>query len=111
MTERHCKVCDGWHDLSEPWPHNCLPERNWTRSELACPHIATDTMQPVQSMLDGKFYDSKSALRRTYKQAGVTEVGNDSSVVNPKPYAKQKPKRAEVRAAVRTAFSRAGMGA
>ncbi|UPK02389.1 hypothetical protein [Bradyrhizobium sp. 170] len=34
-------------------------------------------MDPVQSQLDGRMYDSKSALRATYRATGVTEVGND----------------------------------
>jgi len=111
MTERYCKVCDGWHDLNKPWPDNCRPEPNWNRSELPGPNIIGDNMGAVQSMLDGKFYDSKSALRKTYKQAGVTEVGNDSSILAPKPFKKPRPKREEVKASVRKAFSRAGMGA
>lgn len=111
MAERFCKVCEGWHDLDKPWPDNCLPERNWTRSDLAAPLIATDTMQPVQSMLDGKFYDSKSALRATYKAAGVVEVGNDSSVTNPKRKVPSKPDRKAIKDSVDRAFSRAGLGA
>lgn len=39
--------------------------------------VIDDTMAPVQSMVDGKKYDSKSALRRHYRAAGVYEVGND----------------------------------
>lgn len=106
--ERLCKVCGGWHDLDKPWPDNCLPERNWTRSDLAAPMIIQDTMQPVQSMLDGKMYDSKSALRQTYKAAGVVELGNEAPK---KPKAPERPKRAEVKAAVSKAFSQAGLGA
>lgn len=40
-------------------------------------YINTDTIDPVQSQLDGKMYDSKSALRATYKAAGYLEVGNE----------------------------------
>lgn len=47
------------------------------RSDLPMPRIASDSMAPVQSMLDGLMYDSKSAIRATYKAAGVIEVGND----------------------------------
>lgn len=47
------------------------------RSALPAPMISTDTMPETQSMLDGKYYTSKSALRQTYRQAGVEEVGND----------------------------------
>lgn len=31
----------------------------------------------LESMVDGKIYDSKSALRAHYKRAGVIEKGND----------------------------------
>ena len=83
-----------------------------TRSDLAAPSVISDVMKPVQSMLDGKMYDSKSALRATYKAAGVTEVGNDSSVTGkPKFMGKRKACRKDVRGAVDRAFSRAGLGA
>lgn len=68
-------------------------------------------MDPVKSMLDGKLYTSKAALRATYKAAGVTEVGNDSSIMSPKPFKKPKPDRKAIKAAVGKAFSRAGLGA
>lgn len=110
MRERWCKCCGGWHHL-DAWPHNCLPERNWNRSDLPAPMVIGDSMDPVQSMLDGKLYDSKAALRATYKQAGVVEVGNDSSVLEPKPFKKPKPDRKAIKAAVGKAFSQAGLGA
>ena len=80
-------------------------------SDLPAPRVIRDTMDPVQSMLDGKLYDSKAALRSTYKAAGVVEVGNDSSVTEPKPFKRPKPNRNEVKAAVGKAFSQAGLGA
>jgi hypothetical protein len=110
MREQFCRVCGGWHNL-EAWPGNCLPERNLTRSDLPGPMIITDTMDPVQSQLDGKMYDSKAALRSTYRAAGVIEVGNDSSVTDPKPFKRPKPKREDIKASVNKAFSRAGLGA
>jgi len=85
--------------------------RYHARSELSAPSFIRDNMDAVQSMLDGKMYDSKSALRATYKQAGVVEVGNDSSVFNPAPPPKPKISKAKVRATVDKAFSRAGLGA
>jgi hypothetical protein len=108
--QRFCRVCGGWHE-PEAWPHNCMPERNLARSDLPGPMIISDTMEPVQSQLDGKFYDSKAALRSTYRAAGVVEVGNDSSVADPKPFKRPKPKREEIKASVNKAFSRAGLGA
>lgn len=109
--ERFCRVCGGWHDLNEPWPFNCIPEAVHARSDLPSPMLIADSMTPVQSMLDGQMYDSKSALRRTYKQAGMVEVGNDPSITNPKPRQKPKADRAAVKAAVRKAASQAGLGA
>lgn len=74
------------------------------RSHLACPRIASDAMEPVQSQLDGKFYDSKSALRATYKAAGVIEVGNDPARLRPR----QKPKidRRKIRDTIEKATAR-----
>lgn len=109
MAIRLCKVCGGWHDLERPWPDNCRDEPNWAQSDLPGPYIASDTMQPVKSMLDGKMYDSKSTLRRTYRAAGVVEVGNDPAMFR-KPK-KRPPDRQKIRAAVNKAFSRAGLGA
>jgi len=78
------------------------------RSTLAAPHLVTDSMPPTQSMLDGKLYDSKSRLRRTYKAAGVIEVGNDVPMTPPAP---KRPRREDIKAAVGRAFSKAGLGA
>jgi hypothetical protein len=60
------------------------------------------------SMLDGKLYDSKSRLRRTYREAGVTEVGNDVPTAPPP---MKRPRREDIKAAVGKAFSKAGLGA
>jgi len=88
-----------------------MPEAMGVRGNHAAPLLALDTMEPVQSMLDGKMYDSKSALRATYRQAGVTEVGNDSSVLNPKPKQRKKVTREDVRPSIAKALSQAGFGA
>lgn len=81
------------------------------RSHLPAPQVIGDTMDPVQSMLDGKLYDSKSRLRATYREAGVVEVGNDPSVTDPKPFRKPKPDRKAIRASLERAASRVGLGA
>ena len=109
MRQRFCRCCEGWHD-PEAWPGNCMPQAP-QRSELPGPMIITDTMAPVQSQLDGKMYESKSALRATYRAAGVIEVGTDSSVTDPKPFKRPKPKRDDIKASINKAFSRAGLGA
>ena len=99
--ERLCKVCRCWHDLDQPWPSECYGHTDRAASELPSPMIISDHMNPVQSQLDGKMYDSKSALRATYKAAGVVEVGNDSSfTTDPKPYKPPKPNRNEIEKSV-----------
>jgi hypothetical protein len=64
------------------------PRHEPKRSDLPCPRLMTDIMEPVQSQLDGRMYDSKSALRATYRAAGVIEVGNDPARLRPR---KKKP--------------------
>lgn len=78
------------------------------RSDLPCPLIMSDVMEPVQSMLDGKMYDSKSALRATYRAAGVIEVGNDPQRLVPR----KKPKidRRQVKTTLEKAAARFNNG-
>lgn len=104
-TYRYCSSCKETHDV-EAWPALCMkaPPK---RSHLAAPMLIRDSMEPVRSMLDGLPYDSKSTLRRTYREAGVIEVGNEK----PKPPPKPKPDTKAIGAAVDKALSRAGFGA
>lgn len=105
--ERFCKVCKGWHN-PEAWPHNCMPERNWARSDVSAPMIIADHMEPVQSQLDGKMYDSKSRLRATYRDAGMIEVGNDPARFRkPKP---PKPDRKAIKESIEKAEARFNRG-
>lgn len=46
-------------------------------------HIMKD-IEPYQSMVDGTWITSRSKHREHLKAHGVQEVGNDSSVLNPK---------------------------
>lgn len=71
------------------------------RSDLPCPYLASDTMEPVQSMVDGQFYSSKAKMRASYKAAGVVEVGNDPARL------KQQPKPASDRKAIRKSIEKA----
>lgn len=106
--QRLCKTCGGWHDLDRPWPDNCR-EPVWTRQHLAAPRINADSMNPVQSMTNGRYYDSKSALRAEYKRAGVIEVGNDVPTSKPAPDRAALKKQRQ--ASIGKALSRAGFGA
>lgn len=102
MRERFCRLCGNWHSL-EAWPSACTPVET-ARSALPVPFVASDGMRPVQSMLDGKMYDSKSALRATYRAAGMIEVGNDASRLRPK--SAPAPDREGIRASLRKASER-----
>lgn len=114
--ERFCKLCGGWHKL-DAWPSACFPKHNVARSSLPMPMLIGDNIEPTQSMADGKMYTSKAALRATYLPSGnpdgkrYTEVGDDRSVTEPKPFRKPRPKREEIKASVNKAFSMAGLGA
>jgi hypothetical protein len=63
------------------------------RSDLPCPMVISDHIEPVQSMADGNYYSSKSSLRKTYKPSGnpegasYVELGNEK--VSAPPAAKQ----------------------
>lgn len=77
--------------------------------DLASPAVISDTMESVQSMLDGRRYDSKSRLRRTYKEGGVIEVGNDPSIMDPKPFRPPRPDPEAIRASVARGISLANL--
>jgi hypothetical protein len=113
-TYRLCKVCGDIHDVAQ-WPDN---HREWVpdnRSDLAAPMLIRDSMDAVQSMLDGKMYDSKRGLRKTYREAGVIEVGDDKSYTDPERLAERKrlkqASKKKIEASVGRAMSRAGLGA
>lgn len=82
MRSRSCRVCSGWHDLSQPWPRECLPPPA-PRSAFPLPMIRSDAIEPIQSMADGVTYESLSSLRRSYRADGnpqgieYQEIGNE----------------------------------
>lgn len=105
--ERLCKVCRGWHD-PENWPQECMTQEA-SKQLLPAPMVIQDTMGAVQSMTNGLWYDSKSALRKEYARAGVVEVGND--VLTKKPKVTAKDGRKKRRESIGKALSQAGFGA
>jgi hypothetical protein len=48
------------------------------RSNLAAPHFITDHIGELIGQHDGKVYTSKSELRKSYRQNGLVELGNDA---------------------------------
>jgi len=78
----------------------------------AAPFTISDSQKPLQSMADGKIYDSKSEMRKGYKRAGVIEVGNDVQTKRAAPSRDERERKARDRkAAAARALSRAGFGA
>jgi hypothetical protein len=65
-------------------------------------------MDPVQSQVDGKMYDSKSAIRRSYKATGHEEVGNDHARL--RKFERPKTDRREIKSAVERAKARVERG-
>ncbi len=63
-------------------PKHLAPRLEVQRSHLPAPRIISDAVE-VTSMLDGKTYTSKAALRSTYRAAGVEEVGNEPPRMGP----------------------------
>ena len=97
--------------VREEWNERAF-QRLRNQGELACPMIIRDGMDPVQSMLDGRHYDSKSNLRRTYKAGGVEEVGNDPAYTDPervRPKQRPKPDRKGIYEAVQRGLSLANL--
>lgn len=80
MTQRFCRCCRGWHDLDQPWPSNCAPERNWNRADLPAPRLIRDGMDATWNPADGRVYDSKSSYEKAVKAKGLVIAGNDSSI-------------------------------
>lgn len=94
-------------DWSVPIPDSARPDPiPPARSSLPCPMVIGDSVE-IKSMVDGKIYTSKAALRRSYRERGYIEVGNEELKPPPKP----KPDRKKIRESVEKAFSRAGIPA
>ena len=101
MAQRLCRSCGAFHDLEKTWPTLCYGHFS-TNGDPSFQIISDHT--EVRSMLDGKMYDSKSALRRTYRAAGVREIGNDKQdAVNKATF-----DRKETRAALKDAAQQHG---
>lgn len=76
-------------------------------SHLPAPMLITDNIE-LQSQVDGKTYTSKARLRRSYRERGYVEVGNEWLG---KDFKKPEPKvdRKAIRDSVRKAAARVGI--
>lgn len=76
------------------------------RSDFPCPQIVTDAMEPGQSQLDGRVYDSRSALFRSYDEY-TARTGKEVQVVGDQVHhlTREEPERAD-EAAIDAAIKR-----
>lgn len=70
MTSAAFKANYGLIDWSAMKPRDRRPRNAVQRSGLACPMLVRSFAQPVQSMADGKYYDTPRDLERTYRADG-----------------------------------------
>lgn len=91
-------------------------ERAWRRKasqgELCAPMFISDSLgvRGLQSQVDGNHYDSKSNLRRHYRDSGVIEVGDDVPKTRIHGDGWKEPKAREKRMdAIGKAFNRVGL--
>lgn len=89
---KHGELRNGerWDGLAKAWLRaDVWQEKQWAREdaafarkanqgELTAPMIIKDSQKTLQSMASGKWYDSKSEMRKDYKRHGCIEVGNEN---------------------------------
>lgn len=76
MTERFCKVCGGWHDLSESWPSECMGHyghREPAYGSFPTPSVLGD-IKPYRSPLGTGEISSRSQRREDLKRNNCREV-------------------------------------
>lgn len=81
MSQRHCRVCGAWHDLTALWPSACVGHYGEPRkrsTEIPLPMLIRDQIDPLQHPADGKYYDSKSEFRAIAKAHNLIEVGTET---------------------------------
>jgi len=86
MTIRFCKVCSGWHDLSEDWPQACYD--HFGPKTAASIQVIRD-IQPYQAVAadvatgQPPHISSRSQHREFLKRNNYIELGNER--IKPKP--------------------------
>ena len=79
MTQRFCRVCEGWHDLSEDWPSSCIGHFRPASSGLQIvkdiePYkaIAVDVATGRTPVITGRAQHREFMKRNSY-----IEIGNE----------------------------------
>ena len=83
MPQRHCRVCNGWHDLSERWPEECRGHFRHVRGPaseyVAAPMVISDNIE-LRSHANGEMYTSKRAYYRDLNRSGHSIVDKHPSL-------------------------------
>ncbi len=74
------------------------------RSSLPAPMVIGDAIE-VKSMADEEFYTSKAKLRRSYRELGYIEIGNEVQ----KPLTRKRASKSDISDSVEKAFARTGI--
>ena len=75
-------------------------------SDLACPMLVRDQMDPTPCMADGLIYTSKRAMSATHRRMGMVELGNE----RPAPKQRSRPSRREIKDTLERAKARFDRG-
>ena len=70
------------------WLDGKWVDREQFRPPAPSHYVISDVMDQIQSMADGKHYDSKSEYRKGLRAAGMAEVGTERNWIDkPDPHA------------------------
>lgn len=98
-----CPDCGELHDKHD-WPDN-----HRRPGEVVCaPAVISDIMPAIQSQGNGRWYDSKSEIRKHYRRDGLIEVGNDPA--RHRKVTPPDPDRKAIRESIRKAAARVERG-
>lgn len=77
MASRHCDVCNGWHDLEEAWPSQCVGHYRKRRGEDRVGLQIMKDIEPYKSVVDGSVIGGRKQHRDHLRAKGLIEIGNE----------------------------------
>lgn len=101
---RICPDCGDAHDVHD-WPDNhARPDERLSR-----PHYISDDQPFIKNMVDGKMYDSKAKMRKTYHPSGNEKGERYIEMGNEEPIHFKRPKVPDLKPYVERAASKLGI--
>lgn len=77
MAQRHCDVCNGWHDLEEPWPQACMGHYHKRKNEERSGIQIMKDIDPYKSAVTGEVIGGRRQHRDHLRARGLVEIGNE----------------------------------